>query len=148
MKKVQDKKKSSTKIKELRAFALRLFWGFPFTGFLWLVIYKLLTEDWRLEIFFSFLFVGWIIALTCAFSIRIGTIIRKISSALMYFLERNLTRLSLISAFSFAVLPFGLIRRLFGKDLLLRRSPAIKPLNGYRTRTSKHTNIDNCHEQF
>ena len=148
MKKVEDKKKSLTKIKELRAFALRLFWGFPLAGFLWLVIYKLLTENWRLEIFFSFLLVGWTIALPCAFSIRIGTIIRKISSALMYFLERNLTRLSLLSAFSFAVLPFGLLRRLFGKDLLLRRSPARKPLNGYRTRTSKHTNIDNCHEQF
>ena len=145
---MEDKKKPSTKIKELRAFALRLFWGFPFAGFLWLVIYKLLTEDWRLEIFFSFLLLGWIIALPCAFSIRIGTIIRKISSALMYFLERNLTRLSLISAFIFAVLPFGLLRRLFGKDLLLRRSPATKPLNGYRTRTNKHTTIDNCHEQF
>ena len=141
-------KNSATSIKEIKAFALRLFWGFPLAGLLWLLIYKLLTEDWRVEIFFIFLLVGWTLALACTFSIRIGTIIRKISSELMSFLERNLTRLSLIGAFIFAVLPFGLLRRLFGKDPLLRRSPARKPLTGYRTRTSKHTTIDNCHEQF
>ena len=48
-------KNSATSIKEIKAFALRLFWGFPLAGLLWLLIYKLLTEDWRVEIFlFSF----------------------------------------------------------------------------------------------
>lgn len=139
---------STVTLEELRAFAFRLFWGFPLAGCLWTGLNRLFSEEWTVEILYGFLLVGWTLALPCALSVRLGSPVRAGCRAVMSFLERNVTRLSLFAAFCFAILPFGLFRRLTGKDPLLRRAPARTPATGYRTHTSKNTTIENCHEQF
>jgi hypothetical protein len=132
----------------VRAFAFRLFWGFPLAGLVWTGINRFFSERWNFEILYAFILTGWLIALPCILSPTMGMHIRNTCHSILRVIEKYITRISLAAAFYLAIFPFALFRRLLGKDPLLRRPRPPDSETSYWTTTTKHTTNENCHEQF